>query len=290
MSTVYLVDALPYVFRAYFSIPPSMLDTAGNPANAVFGFAGFLLKLLETDRPTHLAVAFDESLNSSFRNEYYPAYKAQRELPPPELERQLTNCQRVSKALGAATFVDKRYEADDIIATLTKRMVDAGHRVVVVTADKDMCQLVSDTVSVYDLAKEVRLGPPEVFTKLGVRPEQVPDFLGLAGDAVDNIPGIKGVGPKTATALLAHFANLEALYERLPEVPGLPIRGAKSLHDKLAAGRDAAFLSRRLATVAYDAPVAAGFAELRYGGPDARAADALFAELGFEGMRRRVAR
>jgi len=290
VATVYLVDALPYVFRAYFSIPGSMLDRSGNPANAVYGFAGFLFRLLEKDRPTHLAVAFDESLTTSFRNEFYPAYKAQRELPPKELEAQLRNCQRVSRALGLATFVDKRYEADDILATLARRLVDAGHQVVVVTADKDLCQLVSARVTVYDLAKEVRLGPPQVFEKLGVRPEQVPDFLGLAGDAVDNIPGIKGIGPKTATALLAVFPNLEAMYERLAEVPGLPIRGAKALAAKLEAGREAAYLSRRLATVAYDAPVSASLDELRHGGPDVRTAEALFEELGFDGMRQRVSR
>ena len=288
MATVYLVDALPYVFRAYFSIPASMVDGGGNPVGAVFGYAGFLHRLIEHDKPTHLAVAFDESLNSSFRNEFYAPYKAQRELPPKELEAQLTNCQRVTRALGAPVFVDKRYEADDIIGTLAKRLVKQGHTIVVVTADKDLCQLVSDRVTVYDLAKEVRLGPPEVFTKLGVRPEQVADFLGLAGDAVDNIPGIKGIGPKTATALLAVFPSLEALYERLDEVAALPIRGAKTLAPKLAAGREMAFLSRRLATVADDAPVSAGLDQLKYGGPDYEQVDTVYSELGFEGMRRKI--
>ena len=289
MATVYLVDSLPYVFRAYFSIPTSMKCPAGNAVGAVYGYAGFLWRLLEHDRPTHVAVAFDESLNSSFRNEFYPAYKAQRELPPPELERQLNNCQRVSRALGCATFVDKRYEADDIIATLSRRMVEAGHKVVVVTADKDLCQLVTADVSVYDLAKDVRLGPAEVVTKMGVKAAQVPDLLGLAGDAVDNIPGIKGIGPKTATALLAHFADLDDLYARIGEVATLPVRGAKTLAEKLVAGRDMAYLSRRLATVAYDAPVTAGFADLAHAGPRRAEADALFRELGFEGMRKRVA-
>lgn len=288
MATVYLVDALPYVFRAYFSLPTSMKCPAGNPIGAVKGYADTLWRLLEHDRPTHLAVAFDESLNSSFRNEFYAPYKAQRELPPADLERQLHNCQRVSRALGCATFVDKRYEADDIIATLARRMLDAGHNVVVVTADKDMCQLVTDRVSIYDLGKDVRLGPAEVVTKMGVRAEQVPDFLGLAGDAVDNIPGIKGVGPKTATALLAHFPNLEAMYERLSEVASLPIRGAKALAPKLEAGKEMAFLSRRLATVAYDAPVKATFADLEHRGPNRPEAESLFEELGFETLRRKV--
>lgn len=289
MATIYLVDALPYVFRAYFSIPTSMTDRAGNQVGAVYGFAGFLWRLIDHDRPTHVAVAFDESLNTSFRNEFYPGYKAQRDLPPMELERQLANCQRVSRALGCATFSDPRYEADDILATLAKRLVDAGHTAVVVTADKDLCQLVSDRISVYDLAKNVRLGPGQVVEKMGVRAEQVPDFLGLAGDAVDNIPGIKGVGPKTATALLRVFPSLEALYERIDEVITLPIRGARLLAAKLVAGKEMAFLSRRLATVSYDAPVAAGLDDLSYGGPRCAEAESLFEELGFDGMRKRVA-
>jgi len=287
-STVYLVDASPYIFRAWFSLPSSMVSPAGEPVAAVYGFTAFLLKLLEAERPTHLAVAFDESLNTSFRNEIYPAYKAQRELPPPELEAQLKACQDMAAALGATTCVDDRYEADDLIGTLVAGLTAVGHRAVVVSSDKDLAQLVSPEVQLYDFAREVRYGPREVVEKFGVRPEQIPDFLGLAGDAVDNIPGVAGVGAKSAVALLAHFRDLDELFTRLDEVPSLPIRGAKSLAGKLAAGRQEALLSRRLATIARDAPVAADLGELALAAIDHRRADELCDRLGFGSLRQRI--
>lgn len=288
--TVYLVDASPYIFRAYFSLPTSMVGKAGTPVNAVYGFAGFLLKLMETESPTHLGLTFDQSLTTSFRNEVYPSYKAQRDLPPPELEAQLRWCQQVGRALGAAVYVDNRYEADDLIGTLANQLTRKGHRVVVVTSDKDLAQLVDERVSLYDFAKEERFGPVEVREKFGVSPEQIADYLGLAGDTVDNIPGVPGVGPKTAAALLAAFGNLEALYARLGEVAALPIRGAKTLAAKLETHRELAFLSRQLATIARDAPARADLGELELRGAVPALVDPLFEELGFGRIRERIAR
>ncbi|NJL27988.1 MAG: exodeoxyribonuclease IX [Thermoanaerobaculia bacterium] len=288
--TVYLVDASPYIFRAYFSLPTTMVGKAGTPVNAAYGFAGFLLKLIETEQPTHLGLAFDESLNTSFRNEIYPAYKAQRELPPPELEAQLRWCQQIGRALGAAVYVDDRYEADDLIGTLADQLTRRGHRVVVVTSDKDLAQLVDEQVSLYDFAKEERYDREEVVEKFGVRPEQIPDYLGLAGDAVDNIPGVTGIGPKTAAALLAGMVSLDGLYDRLAEVATLPIRGAKTLPAKLEASRDVALLSRQLATIARDAPVHADLGELALNGADPGLVDPLFEELGFGRIRERIGR
>lgn len=290
MATVYLVDASPYVFRAYFSLPTSMVSPAGKPVNGVYGFAGFLVKLIADEEPTHLAVTFDESLNSSFRNEIYPAYKAQRELPPPELEAQLKDCQELAAAFGAATFVDSRYEADDLIGTLTHGLLAEGHAVVIVTSDKDLAQLVSERVSLYDFARGERYGPEEVVTKFGVTPGQIPDYLGLAGDSVDNIPGVAGVGPKTAVALLGHFADLEDLFARLDEVLDLPIRGARSLHAKLETSREIALLSRQLATITDEAPARFDLDSLRLDGASPEAVDTLFARLGFERLRERIPR
>lgn len=278
---VHLVDASPYIFRAYFSLPETMTDPAGRPVNAVYGFKEFLLQLAKTEQPTHLGVAFDESLTRSFRNEIYPAYKAQRELPPAELEAQLKDCQEVAAALGAAVFVSRRYEADDLIGTLVHELAAKGHGAVVVTSDKDLAQLVSDDVTLLDFARHIRYGPAEVEEKFGVRPDQIADFLALAGDAVDNIPGVKGVGKKTATALLRAFGDLDALYARLDEVADLSLRGAASVGRKLAEQRDQAFLSRRLTVVAVDAPAAADLEELRYTGADPALAGPLFGRLGF---------
>lgn len=287
--TVYLVDASPYIFRAYFSLPSSIKSPKGERTGAVYGFASFLLKLIADEKPTHLAVAFDRNLNGSFRNDFYPDYKAQREEPPPELVAQIDPCLEVAAALGAATFIDDRYEADDLIAALCSQLLPKGHRAVIVTSDKDLAQLVSDEISLLDFAKETRYGPAEVHEKFGVRPDQITDLLALAGDPVDNIPGVPGIGRKTAADLLALFGHIEDLYERLEEVRlSQQLRGGKTLYAKLDAGRDIAFLSKRLATAASEAPAKAGLRELAYRGADPDEIGALFDRLGFKGIRERV--
>jgi len=289
-ATVYLVDASPYIFRAHFSLPSSIKTPAGEPAAASYGFTSFLLKLIADEKPSHLAVTFDRSLNSSFRNDFYPAYKQQRVLPPPELEAQLDACVEIAAALGAATFIDDRYEADDLIGALCTRLEKEDHRAVIVTSDKDLAQLVDERISLLDFAKGIRLNAETVFEKFGVRPDQITDYLGLAGDSVDNIPGVKGIGGKSAAELLARFDHLEDLYARLDELPGLSaIRGAKSLHAKLVASRDLAFLSKRLATVARQVPgVSSTLEDLEFRGADAARIEELFQRLGFSRIRDRV--
>ena len=284
---LYLVDALPYVFRAYFALP-ERLSAQGRPVHAVYGFATFLMQLLRQEPLTHAAVAFDESLTTSFRNDFFAPYKANRELPPPELEQQLHDCQAVARALGLPVFADQRYEADDLVGTLAQQAVEQGATVVVVSNDKDLMQLVSPRVSFYDFARDRRYGVEEVAAHMGVRPEQIPDLLGLQGDAVDNIPGVKGVGAKTATALLQAFPSLEAIYEDLDRVATLPIRGAKSLRQKLDAEEEKARLSKQLATIATDAPAMYDAEAFRYRGAIAAAVDPLWAELGFERLRSRI--
>lgn len=292
-GAVYLVDASPYIFRAHFSLPSSIRTPDGKPAAASRGFATFLLGLIEAEAPAYLGVAFDRNLTGSFRNELYPAYKAQRDAPPPELEAQIDTCFEIAEALGASSFIDDRYEADDLIATACRQTEGEGkagdNPVVVVTSDKDLAQLVDGRITLLDFAKGVRYTPAEVLEKFGVRPDQVVDLLALAGDAVDNIPGVRGIGAKGAAALLGHFGTLEVLYERLEEVPTLPIRGAKSLRDKLEAGRDSAFLSRELATVHPEVPnMRAGLAELAFRGAQPEWIDPLFESLGFASLRARV--
>ena len=297
-ATVFLIDASPYIFRAYFSLPDSIRTPDGAQANAVYGFASFLCKLLGDERPSHLAVAFDGSLTTSFRNDFFPDYKAQRALPPPELEAQLDACQEVAAAFGAACFVDDRYEADDLIGTLVERSIPAegadggadAPRAVIVSHDKDLAQLVGPRVTFFDFAKDERLGPAGVAEKFGVRPEQVADLLALRGDSVDNIPGVPGVGAKTAVALLARFRDLDDLYDRLDEVQELPIRGAAGLAARLAEHRDTAYLALRLARVERDVPQVSRvtLADLAWSGADRATVDALFDRLGFGTIRGRV--
>jgi DNA polymerase-1 len=288
--TVHLVDASPYIFRAHFSLPESLKGPSGERVGAIHGFATFLLKLIEVERPTHLGAAFDRDLTGSFfRNQIYPAYKAQRAAPPAELVAQLGDCQAMAAALGAATFIDDRYEADDLIATLCRQLTAAGHRVVVVSADKDLSQLVSDRVTLYDFGKGLRMAPAEVASTFGVRPDQIIDLLALAGDPVDNIPGVSGIGRKTAAELLSAFGSLDGLLGRLEELRVSRLRGAKSLYTKLRDDRAIALLSRRLATLAADAPARADLARLAYHGPDPQAARALCDRLGFKTLANRLA-
>ena len=286
--TTYLIDASPYIFRAHFSMPSSLVDPEGRPAGATYGFASFLLKLLAEEQPSHLAVAFDGSLTTSFRNELYPEYKAKRETPPKELVSQLVACRRVAECLGMATFIDQSYEADDLIGTLVDRVTRSDQAAVIVTSDKDLAQLVSEDVTLLDFARDARYSIPAVQEKFGVRPDQIVDLLALAGDAVDNIPGVRGIGGKTAVALLQSFGDLETLYERLDEVEELPIRGAASVRAKLEVGRNMAFLSQELATVDCRIALEVRLEDLAYVGADRDCIETLFRELGFERIRQRI--
>ena len=288
MAKVHLIDASPYIFRAYFSIPSSMTGPDGNPVNAVYGFTNFLIRFIKDEAPTHLGIAFDESLTTSFRNEIYPEYKAQRDLPPAELEAQLEACRSVADAFGAVTWADDRYEADDLIGTACAILRKKGHGVCVVSSDKDLAQLVDEECELLDYAKEQRYGPAEVLAKFGVRPDQLVDFLALAGDSVDNIPGVKGVGPKTAVALLNEFGDLDSLYAGLDRIAELSFRGAKTMGEKLERERESAFLSRELATIAVDAPARTDLRELRLTGASREAVEPLFEMLGFGSVLDRV--
>lgn len=288
MSTVHLIDASPYIFRAYFSLPSSMVDRDGQRAGAVYGFTSFLLKLIDDESPTHVAVAFDGSLTTSFRNELFPSYKAQRDLPDAALEAQLDDCREIARALGLATFIDDRFEADDLIATWAHRLAAAPNVLrVVVTSDKDLAQLVDDRTVLFDYARGERYDIAAVRRKFGVAPVQLPDYLGLAGDPVDNIPGVRGIGRKTAIALLARFRDLDSLYENLDRVGELPIRGARSIVARLEAGRDSAFLSRRLATVSTEAPLQGRIEDLALRSPRPEL-EPLCDRLGFRGILRRA--
>ena len=257
-KTVYLIDASIYIFRAWFSVPDSMRGEGGQPVNAVYGFCRFLTEFVERSEASHVAVAFDESLTTSFRNEIYPQYKMNRELPPVELEQQFALCRRVVDACGLHSVAHDRYEADDLIATLAADMRERGYRVAVVSRDKDLTQLLRGNDFWWDFASNQMMDSAKVEEKFGVPPTAIQDYLGLCGDAVDNIPGVAGVGPKTASALLQEFGTMEAIYNNLAKIPQLKVRGAKTLAKKLRDHQELAALSKQLATVAYDAPIELG--------------------------------
>jgi len=256
--TLYLVDASMYVFRAWHSMPDEFHDADGWPTNAVHGFARFLLELLEREQPTHIAVAFDEALDSCFRNTLYPAYKANRDPAPPELRRQFAWCKGLCTALGLATLAHRDFEADDLIGSAAHVARGNGFRNVVVSADKDLSQLLAGNDQQYDFAKGQRWGADGVKARHGVHAHQIADYLALCGDAVDNIPGITGIGAKSAAILLAHFGSLDALLARVDEVPFLRLRGAAQMATRLREQREQALLWRQLSTLALDAPLPSG--------------------------------
>ena len=286
---IFLIDASVYVFRAYHSVLPDMRDRDGNPVHAVFGFARFLGDLIERMRPKYIAVAFDQRRTDSYRSRIYPAYKANREPAPPGLKEQFGRCREFCRLMGLAEFGSAEYEADDIIGTLAKRMRARGFSSTVVTRDKDLAQLIEVGDEFWDYMAEERFGYAEIPERFGVYPERIADFLALTGDAVDNIPGVPGVGKKTAAALLARFDSLDELYANLPAVATLPVRGAATLGAKLSAHRDTAFLARELTRIACDMPLAATPADLRCAVPDLAALGAFYDAAGFGPALRRQA-
>jgi 5'-3' exonuclease len=288
---IHLVDASVYVFRAYYSMPPDMRDGDGNPVNAVYGFARFLCELIERAKPEYLAVAFDRSLSTSFRNQIYPAYKANREPAPPDLMLQFERCREFCSRLGVAWFDSEEFEADDIIGTLAQRMRKEGLRSTIVSRDKDLAQLIGPGDVYWDYASDQRFQYGEIEERFGVMPDRYADYLALTGDAVDNIPGVPGVGPKTATALMRHFATLEDLYERVDTVRDLPLRGAAQLVDRLTRPRADAFLARQLTRIRCDIQMATTRGQLRRKNPDPAGMDAFCEAQGFgASLRRQAAR
>ena len=286
-GVVWLVDSSLYVFRAWHSMPDEFRDADGAPVNAVHGFARFVLDVLERHKPARIAFAFDESLDSNFRNALYPAYKANRDPAPPELKRQFGYCQQFCRALGLRVLADGHYEADDLIGTAAAHVRRQGHSALILSADKDLSQLLDDGDEQWDFGRNERWSAQGVKARYGVHAHQIADYLGLTGDAIDNIPGVPGIGPKTAATLLGHFGSLDTLLERLAEVPYLRLRGSAQHAERLREHRELALLSRQLATIARDAPLPEDFGNGERSPTDQETLDALCEQLRFGPITRR---
>lgn len=255
---VYLIDASIYIFQAHFSPYVECFDTRGEDLSAVYGFSQFLLQFLGRTSATHIAVAHDESLFCGFRHELCPDYKSNRELPDENLAMQLRACQEICNELGLASYSSKQFEADDIIGTLSTRcrsgLIDKKKPLIeIVSRDKDLAQLlIAGQDRLWDYQGNRRRNRDDIYSELGIHPEQLPDYLGLIGDAVDCISGVPGVGPVKARELLQRFESVEGVYANLDEVKNLPLRGARGLQQKLADHREEAELSKLLATIVCD--------------------------------------
>jgi DNA polymerase-1 len=279
--TLHLVDASIYVFRAYYSMPPNFFDTAGNLVHALYGYTSFLLDLRQ--RNVSLAsVAFDESLNSCYRNAIYPEYKANRDLPDENLTYQLTQCQKITALLGFHNLSLKEYEADDIIGTLAHQFGE-GRDIVIVTRDKDLGQLLRDNDVLWDFANNDYMGPADIIAKFGVAPDQIADFLALGGDSVDNIPGAPGIGAKTAAQLIQQFGSLEALIDNPAAIEDSGIRGAKRLAKIVAENVDALRIYRRITGIHCEVPMNVNVDELEPGVIDESLLSEFCEEMNFQG-------
>jgi DNA polymerase-1 len=284
MATLTLIDGSGFVFRAYHAIP-HLSTTRGVPTNAVLGFTTMLLKALREHAPTHVALVFDAG-RKSFRNEIDPTYKANRPEAPDDLAVQFPLVRDVARALAVPILEEPGVEADDVIATLACRAREQGFEVVVVTGDKDFAQLVDGRLSLYDPMAEASgrggwTGPAEVEKKLGVRPDQVVEYMAILGDKIDNVPGIPGVGEVTAAALVRHFGTVEEMLRRPDEIPKAVARGGEKLKEKLVANAERLRTNRRL--VVLERNLALPFAPESFGRrpPDEVQARRLFSELEF---------
>lgn len=245
--TLTLIDGSSYIFRAYHAIP-HLSTSRGVPTNAVYGFTLMLLKALREGEPTHVAIAFDKG-GSAFRREIDPSYKANRPPTPEDLVQQLPLIRQIVEALQVPVLEIPGQEADDIIATLARQAVEGGFRVLVITGDKDFMQLVGEHVELFDSMNDRHTREVDVPERLGVRPDQVVEYMALIGDDIDNVPGVPKVGPKTAAALVQRFGTVESLLERLDEVSQTPIRGAKGIAEQIRLNIEQLKRAKRLVTL-----------------------------------------
>lgn len=247
MSRLYCIDASIYIFRAYFSMPDRWFNEQGYGLNAVYGYARFLVNFIREARPTYLMAAYDESLGSGYRHELYPDYKSNRVLPDEALAFQLGACRRLGELMGIASYACERFEADDYIAAAARLAGQDGLPVTVVSRDKDLAQaLRAEHDEWWDYAAAKRLRKAEWEAGQNLRVEQVADWLALMGDSIDAIPGVPGIGRKTAAVLLGHFGDIDSLYAGLDRLEEAPVRGAVRLRQALLEHREQVYLARSL--------------------------------------------
>src|SRR6516225_1026613 len=283
---VFLVDGSGYIFRAYHALPPINRKSDGLQLNAVFGFCNMLWKLLRDmtpeERPTHLAVVFDKS-EKTFRTEMYPDYKAHRPDPPDDLRPQFKYVREAVQAFDLPCLEQDGFEADDLIATYVREARAAGATATIVSSDKDLMQLVADGVIMFDTMKDKKIGRAEVIEKFGVPPEKVIDVQSLIGDSTDNVPGVPGIGVKTAAQLIGEYGDLETLLFRAPEIK------QEKRRQSLIEHAEAARISKKLVTLDGNVKLDVPIGDLAVHEPDYKRLIAFLKAMEFNGLVRRVA-
>src|ERR671936_859977 len=283
---VFLVDGSSYIFRAYHALPPLNRKSDGLQVNAVLGFCNMLWKLMRDmkpdEQPTHLAVVFDKS-ERTFRTELYPEYKAHRPDPPDDLRPQFAFIRDAVRAFDLPCLEQLGFEADDLIATYVRQACDAGATATIVASDKDLMQLVNDCVIMYDTMKDRRIGIPEVIEKFGVPPEKMIEVQALIGDSTDNVPGVPGIGVKTAAQLIGEYGDLETLLARAGEIKQEKRRQA------LIENAEKARLSKKLVTLDDQVELEVPLPALAVHEPDYKRLIAFLKAMEFSTLTRRVA-
>ncbi len=278
--TLYLLDGSAYIYRAYFALPP-LSNSKGLQTNAIYGFATMLMKILREHRPDFLAVAFDEK-GPTLRHEAFAEYKAHRPEMPQGMQIQIPYVHQLVEAFGFQALLAAGYEADDLIGTLAHQAESQGLNVVIVTGDKDMYQLLTPSVRIYDPSKDKWVGEAECRERFGVEPDRVVEVMGLMGDATDNIPGVKGIGEKTAITLITQFGTVEELLRRVQEV------SAPKTRTLLIQQADRARLSRDLAVIRIDCPIEFEAPKYRVTTPSPEPLQAFLRELEFTALLKTV--
>lgn len=273
MDRLFLIDTSAYFYRAYFALPP-LSTSAGLPTNAIYGFTTMLLKLLEQHQPTHIAAVLDRP-EPTFRHEAYEQYKANRAVMPDDLQVQIPHIRDVIEAFNIRAIGKPGFEADDIIGTLALKAAAGGCEVVIVSGDKDLCQLIGPRITMLDTMKDKVMDPAAVREKYGLDPEHIVDMLALTGDTSDNVPGVPGIGPKTAQSLLAQFGSLDGIYEKLDEITKKNARAA------LEQNREQAYLSKRLVTIDTNVELDCAWRDCTLTPPDTAALQELYKKFEF---------
>ncbi len=309
-----LIDASIYIFRYYFSLPDNWHSRQGLSTSAVYGYSNWLLQLLElqllkarsisssvslTTTPLTIAACYDQSLGSGFRHQLYPAYKSSRALPDEELAQQLAACRQLTELLGIASFGCSGFEADDYIGSLVTLLSDESAPIAILSRDKDLGQLLRRPQDyLWACAKPAdqqsdRIDRQQFSQKFAVVPEQFVDYLALVGDAVDDIPGVPGIGAKTAQRLLSEFGSIEGIFSQLDQLQYLPLRGSGKLAQRLTDNIELLALSRQLAQIAEDAPLGVSRQDLYWSGLNDEQLIALadfFDDMGFSRLLARAER